>query len=204
LKYRLLHYNDPIPDIEIDLQNREKQLFKPLLRVFQNTETFNELLPVISQFVGNKRKTTQDTFIAYLYGVIMALIRNHNSYELATSDIINVIKTDLECKDIPAKPLSFESSQFGTLSQKQITNMLDDIFGATKSPHHGNSSKWTFDKDKLARLGKIYQLSPNIKIGVGYDGEDIGLVKHLSNAEENKVGEDGEDVQKDPLFPKII
>ena len=201
LIYRLLHYNDPIPDIEIDLQNREKQLFKPLLRVFQNTETFNELLPVISQFVGKKRKATQDTFIAYLYGVLMALIRNHNSYELATSDIINVIKTDLECKDIPAKPLSFESSQFGTLSQKQITNMLDEIFGATKSPHHGNNSKWTFDKDKLARLGKIYQLSPNIKIGVGEDGENIGLDKHLSNAEENKVGydgEDGEDVQERP------
>ena len=61
LIYRLLHYSDTIPDIEINLQNREKQLFKPLLRVFQKTETFNELLPVISEFVVLSEEQTRHT-----------------------------------------------------------------------------------------------------------------------------------------------
>ena len=43
LIYRLSHYNDKFPNIPINLQNREKQLFKPLLRIFQNTETVEEL-----------------------------------------------------------------------------------------------------------------------------------------------------------------
>jgi hypothetical protein len=35
LVYRLLHFKDKIPDIKLNIQNREKQLFKPILRVFQ-------------------------------------------------------------------------------------------------------------------------------------------------------------------------
>jgi chromosome segregation ATPase len=41
--YRLVHYNDKIPNIKLNITNREKQLFKPLLRVFQNTDTQSEL-----------------------------------------------------------------------------------------------------------------------------------------------------------------
>ena len=35
---RLLHFNEKIPDIKLNIKGREKQLFKPVPRVFQNTE----------------------------------------------------------------------------------------------------------------------------------------------------------------------
>lgn len=38
LMYRLLLYQDPIPNIELAVSNREKQLCTPLLRLFQNSE----------------------------------------------------------------------------------------------------------------------------------------------------------------------
>jgi hypothetical protein len=50
LVYRLLHYNNKIPNIQLNIQNREKQIFKPVLRVFQNTDTLKELLAVISEY----------------------------------------------------------------------------------------------------------------------------------------------------------
>jgi hypothetical protein len=54
LTYRLIHYHDRIPDIKLNIINREKQLFKPVLRVFQNTETLKELLSVVSKYIAEK------------------------------------------------------------------------------------------------------------------------------------------------------
>ena len=63
------------------------------------------------------------------------------------------------------------------------------MFGATKPSHHGNNNKWIFNKDRLAKLGRIYQLSPDIKVGVdgddGVDHMDIGLDKHFQEIEES-------------------
>ena len=41
-----------IPDIQLNIENREKQLFKPIVRIFQNSkEVLDELLPVISNYL---------------------------------------------------------------------------------------------------------------------------------------------------------
>jgi hypothetical protein len=47
LVYRLLHFQDKIPDIKLNIQGRENQLFKHILRVFQHSQIQNELLPVM-------------------------------------------------------------------------------------------------------------------------------------------------------------
>ena len=43
LMYRLLHYDEKIPDIKLNIKNRYKQLTKPVIRLFQNTESVNEI-----------------------------------------------------------------------------------------------------------------------------------------------------------------
>ena len=45
LVYKLLHYHEPISDIrDLNIRNREKQLFKPLIRLFQNEPCLDEIL----------------------------------------------------------------------------------------------------------------------------------------------------------------
>ena len=73
--YRLLHFHDVIPNIKLNIKNREKQLFKPILRVFQNTETFDELLLIVSHFVNRRRENNADSFHAFLYTTISELIK---------------------------------------------------------------------------------------------------------------------------------
>ena len=38
LIFRLVKQNEPIPDIKLNIKNRDKQLCKPLLRLFQDSE----------------------------------------------------------------------------------------------------------------------------------------------------------------------
>lgn len=49
--YRLVHFKDRIPNLKLNIKNREKQLFKPVLRLFQGTRAFDTLRPVISHYI---------------------------------------------------------------------------------------------------------------------------------------------------------
>ena len=49
LIYRLLQYSNPIPDVTLNVKNRDKQLSKPLIRLFQGTKCVNEILGSLSK-----------------------------------------------------------------------------------------------------------------------------------------------------------
>ncbi len=209
LIYRLQHYGEQLPDIKTNLQNREKQLFKLLLRIFHNTSVIGEILPVISKYVSQKREANANTLYAFLYRVFKHLI-HESSNEIQSKTIWETITTGyftelddegkvklgekgqikinenpygLQGQSITNKPLSYDSAEFGLISQKQIIEVYKDVFGATKSKRHGSSNKLVFDLKKLERLGKIYDISLEVKVKEngedGDDGIDVGLLRHF-------------------------
>ena len=191
LIYKLQHHHEKIPNIKINLKNREKQLFKPVLRVFQKTGTLYELLPVISEYVSKKRQANANTFHAYLYNIVKDLIKEKDTYELETSDIWLSVISDLDGREIPGKPLSYETVEFDTISQKMVTQAMKDVFGGLPPKRHGSTSKLVFNAEKFKKIGRIYQLNLDVKItegedGIGDDGYDgydsgnVGLDKHLN------------------------
>ena len=185
LVYRLVHFNDKIPDIRLNIENREKQLFKPIIRIFQNTETLNQILPIISKYVSQNRELNANTLHAFLYKTIKELIHIENNAELESNQIWDRIKANLQGDEIPNRPRSFQSVEFGEISQKGIVQILKDVFGATKSKRHGEGRKLVFDLKKLERLGKIYDLSIDIQVDEekngthGTYGTFIGLDRHI-------------------------
>jgi hypothetical protein len=82
LLVRLLHFHQVISDIKLNIKGREKQLFKPVLRLFQKTDTLAELLPVISSYVMQKREANFSSLHAFLYRVIMDLIAERQTTQL--------------------------------------------------------------------------------------------------------------------------
>ena len=61
LIYRLQHFHKKIPNIYINLKNREKQLFKPILRIFQGTRIQETLRDILTEFVNKKRRENMDS-----------------------------------------------------------------------------------------------------------------------------------------------
>jgi hypothetical protein len=186
--FRLLHYHDKIPNVKLNISNREKQLFKPIIRVFQNSRALNELLPVISEFVSRRRAKNTNSLEARLYEIITDLIRHKTSLELESSYIWSEIKNTLAGQEIPNKSMSYETEEFGTLSQKITTRTLEQVFGAKKSTHKGSSNKLIFDPDRLKRLERKYKIQVNVKVMIGEDGEDwggSGLYAHISQTNDN-------------------
>jgi Bifunctional DNA primase/polymerase, N-terminal len=206
LVYRLLHFKDKIPNIKLNIQNREKQLFKPVLRVFQNTQTLGELLPVISNYISQRRQSNANTLHAFLYRTIKELVQKENSYKVESSLIWNTVK-DTPGSPIPNRPQSYDSTEFGVLSQKEIVQTLSDVFGAERS-RDKTSRKLVFDPSKLDKLGKIYDLDVEVKLvthmthmtHVGLDmhlqeqpgGKEINISKQENTNISNKRPENNE------------
>jgi hypothetical protein len=186
LAFRLLHFHDKIPDIKLNIENREKQLFKPIIRIFQNSKNvLDELLPVISNYVIQKRESNADSLYSYIYQLIKRMIKEENSLELESSKIWNNIKVELNGEDI--KKQTIQTVEFGLISQKQITEILKQIFKAKPPKRHGNARSLVFDLTILEKLSKVYDLDVNIKVekidgngtlGTHYQN-NIGLYKHL-------------------------
>jgi len=163
LAYRLLHYNEKIPDIKLNLKGREKQLFKPVLRIFQNSETLKDLLPVISNYVKQKREANDSTFNAFLYKAIVEIIKEIKTSVVPSSVIWHYIMENLEATEIPGRNLSCETTEFGYLTQKDVTHTLIHVFGAKTKRVNGVRSL-AFDVAKLQRLGKIYDLAIEVQV----------------------------------------
>jgi len=182
LIYKLLHFHEPIPDIkDLNIKNREKQLFKPLIRLFQKEECLGEILKVISEYISKKRAASVDSLQAYLYKTIKKMMATKNTMEFESSVIWQVIKDDLRGVEVKGKPMSYDTDDFGILSQKKIISILKDVFGAEPPRHTDNKKKLIFNKSKFDRLDSVYNLELEIKVGRGASGQkdSIGLDRHM-------------------------
>ena len=99
---RLLHFNEKVPDIKLNIKGREKQLFKSVLRIFQNTQALKELLPVISNYVAQKLEANYSSLHAFLYRVIMDMIKSEEKTELASRFVWDYIKSTCKVRIYPA------------------------------------------------------------------------------------------------------
>jgi hypothetical protein len=212
LMVRLLHFHCVIPDIKLNIKGREKQLFKPVLRIFQKTETLAELLPVISNYVIQKREANFSTLHAFLYRAVIDLITDRQTTQLESGFIWDYIRNNLQGADVPGKALSYDTSEFGVLSQKEITQTLEHIFGAKTKKSHGKKML-EFDILKLKRLSNIYDLSPEVKVieETGDDGDvgdDVGIGKYIAAStnehkeiSESQISERDTDPDSGPTDP---
>ena len=191
LIYRLLHFKDKIPNIRLNIENREKQLFKPVIRIFQNTKTLDELLHVVSKYVGEKRERKTNTLHAFLYKIVTELTEEQNTYELESSLVWDIVQNKLEGSSIQNKPQSFESAEFGTISQKDIIQILIEVFGATRIKKAWWEQEIKIYPSKIEKIARVYNFDVKIEVMVngthGTHGTLVGLDRHLeeqSSAEE--------------------
>jgi hypothetical protein len=181
--HRLINWFEPIPAVKTRLRGREKQLFGSLIRIYYNESIWTEIKFVIHHYILNRRTRQMETVHAYLFGLVNRLIIEKHSLQLKSSDIWNTLKSELDGKDIPSQPHSYSTDRYGVISQKKVTNILRENFGAEKPKHHGNANELVFDSDKLKRLKNTYEVSVEANVGiVGIDGDDGDDSKHGMDA----------------------
>ena len=196
LIYRLIHYNDPVVDIETGLRRRNRELVKPLLQVFQHVqpEVRQEIIFTLERFLKDKQRKKENTIEAALCPIINSLVLEYGM-EIPASQIWSAITgiNGIDGYYDEKRPNEFQTGDFGTIYRNTITNIICDKFGAIKK-HTEKGSVLTFDLEKLKKVAKSYASETKIQVKLveqnpdGYDGSD-GFSKVLTISKENHNAE---------------
>jgi hypothetical protein len=61
--HRMLHFNDVIYGVNLNIRNRNEELTKPLIRLFRNSPAaLAEILPVLSEFLNERNEVKKNSF----------------------------------------------------------------------------------------------------------------------------------------------
>jgi hypothetical protein len=194
LIYRLIHFADPIVDIEIGLDGRDKELCKPVIQLFYNTKAQKEIETSLQNFVEAKKQRKESTMEAAFYPIIANLVSRHGN-EISNGLIWESLKGNIEETPDQRKPSEYHTSDFGTIYRNTITSIICDKFGA-KRKHKETGNILIFNPEKLARAGKVYVTKTSIQTRLMQDTPEDpegseGLMEafHASNEEEFRDNE---------------
>ena len=103
---------------------------------------------------------------------VTELIKREKTTELKSTLIWTRLKDELQGRNIPNKPMSFECEDFGTVAQGSVTKALREVFGAEKKRHSKGERYLKFDSKNLNKLSKIYDAPTEIKVKSVGDGKN--------------------------------
>jgi hypothetical protein len=163
LIYRLIHFHNAILDIDIGLDGRDKELCKPLLQLFNDTESYEKIRATLQIFLDAKNQKKSNLIEAALHPMIVNRVSRYGREVPAKqiwSEIISgsIIEGHFDDK----RPNEYQSADYGTLYRNTVTNIICDKFGAErKHREHGNVLR--FDSEKLVKVGNAYNIETNIQ-----------------------------------------
>jgi hypothetical protein len=166
--WRLLHYDDIILDVDLNVKNRTAELTKPLIRLFQNSPyALEKILDCLSKFMIERNVIKKDSFESKLYDVVEALkvetgelIFTNNQLMKKTIEIMDCVETE--------KPNVYWSSVVGsTITQSKITSVAKSKFKAISIPKkiEGKTTRCLkFEQTYLDKIKSIYDIPEKIQI----------------------------------------
>jgi hypothetical protein len=158
LMYRLIHHTDKFPNIDVAVKNREKQLTKPLVRLFQGTESQKEIAEALGKLIAERRGVKKQTIEHAIYKTIDKLIVESDTYQFTAKLVYTTLREELdgEYKD-ENKDQSFETPLHGKVSHKRISEICEHRFGADIK-HTNNGNVLVFYKERFDKVKEAYSL----------------------------------------------
>ena len=163
LIYRLIHFQDPIIDIDIGLEGRHKELCKPVLQLFHNSiHSLKEIEGSFQTLLNAKNQRKGNSIEAALHPIIVDLVsvKGNDIYVGQIWD--GILETIPGVRD-EKRPNEFQTYDYGTIYRNTITNIICDKFGAERR-RRKEGSVLSFDPEKLASMGRLYNLETRIQI----------------------------------------
>jgi hypothetical protein len=216
LMFRLIHYTDKFPNIDVAVKNREKQLTKPLMRLFQDAPTAQkEIAAALGKLIERRRGVKKNTLEYGVYKAVDKLIEENKrtaekltnttiesqTYKFTAKLVYISVKDELEGEYVKdaGKDQSFETPMHGKVSHKKISQICEGRFGADIK-HTRNGNALVFDKDLFAKVKAAYSLADSgvqiIKVKDMKDMKDSSKEGRVSGENKTEV-DDGNQTESE-------
>jgi hypothetical protein len=161
--YRLVHFNDPVANIDVGVVMRDKELVKPMLQLFYNhcsENTLNELIQSLQNSIDEKNEVKKNSIDEVLYSIVVNLVAEYNTYEIPVEILWKALIETLEGPHSyrPTKEnrqnIENEFSDYGKQYKTTISRNIVTMFSA-EHRHRNSGNVILFSKQKIDNLTKM-------------------------------------------------
>ncbi|HEY7080451.1 MAG TPA: hypothetical protein VH500_12165 [Nitrososphaeraceae archaeon] len=162
LVYRLIHFKDPITEVDVGIEGRNKELCKPYIQLFYGTSIQQEIEDTLQKFINVKNEKKSVSLEYVIVPIILDLIQKEGKNEILVSKVWGEIVSTLgaiSSIDINGKehyPDEYHTSEYGTFYKNSVVKLIYDKFAEHIRIGHESARGMRFDIDKLQMLIRSY------------------------------------------------
>jgi len=197
LKWRLLSRDWQLPEVELSMRGRLKELWKPILQITQGLTVYDGLFKFVEDQRKERLSVKQDTLEGKIVKVVTEI---HNeakdSYPSIPFQIIwSRLQEELDGKIDDKKPNVMDTSEFFQVTKNKVGYRLREVLNGKSKPIRRKDSEgndivikaYEFDPDKLRKVAKKYGYEFVTKLPSEPSSESAQAPRSMEKEEEKNV-----------------
>jgi len=166
LKWRMLSRDWQLPDVQLTIKGRIKELWKPLLQITSGLTVYGSLFNFVEEQRKERLSVKQDTLEGKIVKVVTEILNGSkdDSPVVPFQTIWNHLQEELDGKIDDKKPNVMDTSEFFQVTKNRIGYRLREVLSGRSKPvrqkdFDGNDvvvKAYEFDLEKLRRVAKKY------------------------------------------------
>jgi hypothetical protein len=185
LKWRLASCDRELPEIELPIKGRLKELWKPIIQVTAGLTIEKDLRAHLEHVYKERLHEKVNTLEGRIVKVVCELFVA--GQPLSFTDIWDGLVKDLEGKLDDKKPNKMDTPEFGEVTKQKIGYRLREVLGGKKTKARGDTGQgrvYDFDAEKVKRIAKKYNCISGNKLTSGTSLEESTALKHETQVKE--------------------
>lgn len=160
LKWRLASRTEwKIPNVEVPIKGRLKELWKPLLQVVSGLPIEQHLRDRLVSLKRSRIEEKQNTLEGHIVSVALHLFTNDKT-PLPASHIWEALKTDLKGVTDKTKDYKMHTAEFDEVTKNKVGRRLREVLLAERGTFRVDKDTtvkaWVFKRKKLERVARKY------------------------------------------------
>ena len=187
LKWRLATVEWELPEVELPVKGRLKELWKPVIRIVQGLTVEKDLRSFLERLQQERLNEKMSTLEGRLVKVVAEL---YDANPLPFTKIWGRLITELEAKVDEKKPNQMDTAEFGIITKRLVGYRLREVLSGRKRSYRtpeGFTKAYEFDAEKLRRIAKKYGINIVSKCLSFPSVRGITAQKNMRKLHENHV-----------------
>lgn len=188
LKWRLASKQWALPEIDLPVKGRLKELWKPIIQVVSSLTVETDLRTQIEALQKERLSEKTNTIEGHIVKVICELYVPNQP--ISFGDIWQALSGDLEGKLDEKKPNKIDTPEFGEITKQKIGYRLREVLNSKKQRIRGADGPYwaySFDQNKLGRIAKKYGCNLVLKFSTEPTTTGLEEQKPKINLQEKQV-----------------